>query len=189
MLKDVIRNQFAKTIKESFERIRELILTTLNSPAFKEACQTIEGETACLFVVRRGKFLWWFSIGDCALYLFHPELSALNEYQQNHRSFYEWVGRVNTFDLPVPCYSEGRKELRKGKNHLLLTTDGLIECPNTDFGNPKEICKPFESYSNDDSVRNLLEEIKEKNVRDSTTIISWFVHIEPAATLPSDANG
>ena len=42
------------------------------------------------------------SIGDCILYLNHPELSVLNEYQQNHRSFYEWIGKVNTFELEVP---------------------------------------------------------------------------------------
>ncbi|WNS74785.1 protein phosphatase 2C domain-containing protein [Bacillus sp. DTU_2020_1000418_1_SI_GHA_SEK_038] len=183
--KEVIKNILSLSINESFDRISELILTIFKSKRFKEACQNIQGETACLFAVRKGKFLWWLSIGDCVLYLFHPELSVLNEYQQNHRSFYEWVGRVNTFDLPVPCYCEGRKELRKGKNHLFLTTDGLIECPNTDFKNPKEILKSFEIYSNDGGVKQLLQEIQEKNVRDSTTIISWFVEIESDATLPS----
>lgn len=183
--KDAIKNILSLSIYDSFEGISELILTTFKSKWFKEACQSIQGETACLFAVRKGKFLWWLSIGDCALYLFHPELTALNEYQQNHRSFYEWVGRVNTFDLPVPCYSEGRKELRKGKNHLLLTTDGLIECPNANFENSKEILKTFEACSNGDGVIHLMQEIKDKNVRDSTTIISWFVDIESDASQPS----
>ncbi|MBY0124285.1 protein phosphatase 2C domain-containing protein [Bacillus sp. S/N-304-OC-R1] len=173
-------------INESFEALSKFILSIFNSQRFKEACKQIQGETACLIVVRKDKFLWWLSIGDCVLYLFHPELSALNEYQQNQRNFYEWIGRVNTFDLPVPCYSEGRKELRKGKNHLFLTTDGLIECPNAHFDNPKEIFKSFENFSNDEGVRKLLQEIRENNVRDSTTIISWFIDIEANASMPSN---
>jgi hypothetical protein len=82
---------------------------------------------------------------------------------------------VNTFDLPVPCYSTGRKELRKGKNQIFITTDGLTECPNTNFEDPQEIFKPFEVLSNERSVKELLMKVKNKNVRDSTTIISWNV--------------
>ncbi|WP_442598845.1 protein phosphatase 2C domain-containing protein [Neobacillus sp. D3-1R] len=184
--KKEIQNCLDLPINEAFNRLNEQLLATFQSESFKEACQKVQGETACLCVARKGKFLWWLSIGDCILYLFHPELSALNEYQQNQRSFYQWVGQVNTFDLPVPCYSTGRKELRKGKNQLFLTTDGLTECPNTFFTDPKEIHKPFANFSNEESVKMLLEEIRDKNVRDSTTILSWFVHIKEEASLPSD---
>jgi serine/threonine protein phosphatase PrpC len=185
-LKDDIKILLQHSVKESFDGLSKLVLTTFQSEGFKGACKNIQGETACLFVVRKGKFLWWLSVGDCILYLFHPELAALNEYQQNQRSFYQWVGQVHTFDLPVPCYSEGRKELRKGNNHIFLTTDGLTECPNTSFENPKVILKPFETRSNEESVWQLLNEIKNKDVRDSTTILSWYVHIDSAATQPSD---
>lgn len=113
-------------------------------------------------MVWKGKYLWWLSIGDCLLYLFHPELKALNETQQDHRSFYEWIVQVDTFDFLVPFYSIGNKELRKGKNHILLTTDGLIECPNTDFSNPAQVGKPFETLPNEEGVQALLDEIKEK---------------------------
>jgi hypothetical protein len=183
--KDDIWNLLSLSVKEAFEGLSVLILATFQSESFKAACKKIRGETACLFVVRKGKYLWWLSIGDCLLYLFHPELAALNEYQQNQRSFYQWVGRVNIFELEAPCYSEGRKELRKGKNHLFLTTDGLPECPNTSFDDPKQLFQPFERYSNEASVRYLIEKIKENNVRDSTTIVSWFVEIEEDASQPS----
>lgn len=106
--------------------------------------------------------------------------------QQNHRSFYEWIGKVNTFDLPVPCFSTGVKELRKGINHILLTTDGLVECPNTDFSNPLEVGKCFDTVSNADGVKALLEEIKEKNVRDSTTILSWMIEVKSESTRPGN---
>ncbi|MEK4970041.1 protein phosphatase 2C domain-containing protein [Cytobacillus sp. FSL R7-0696] len=171
---------------EAFDTISTFILNIFKGQSFREANQNVQGETACLFVVRKGKFLWWLSIGDCILYLFHPELKALGEFQQNHRSFYEWVGQKNTFNLAVPCYSSGRKELRKGENHIFLTTDGLIECPNTNFDNPFEIFNTFEGITNQYGVKRLLEEIKENNVRDSTTIISWKVTINNSATLPSD---
>ncbi|TQR19173.1 protein phosphatase 2C domain-containing protein [Psychrobacillus vulpis] len=174
------------SLKEAFPQVGMLIINAFDSKSFKEKCQKIQGETAFLCVVRKGKFLWWLSIGDCVLHLFHPELSALNEYQQNHRSFYEWVGRKNTFDLDVPCYSIGTKELRKGRNHIFLTTDGLIECPNTAFSNPTEIMNYFRDGENGQGISKLLFEIKEKDVRDSTTIVSWMVEIEEEATQPSD---
>ncbi|WP_216827410.1 protein phosphatase 2C domain-containing protein [Alkalihalobacterium elongatum] len=171
--------------KLAFKSISKLLLTTFESQRFRKACQCIQGETAFLCVVRKGKFLWWFSVGDCILYHAHPELASLNEYQQNHRSFYEWIGRTNTFDLEVPCYSMGTKELRQGKNHLFLTTDGLVECPNTNYSNPIEIFKHFEVSTNDKGVLKLLNDIKENNVRDSTTILSWLVDIEGDGCRPS----
>lgn len=185
-LKEKIINLLSYTPRKSFTSLYELLLTTFESDCLKEACRNVQGETAFLCVVRKDKFLWWFSVGDCVLYLHHPDLAALDEYQQNHRSFYEWIGQVNTFELEVPCFSSGIKELRKGRNQLFLTTDGLIECPNTNFKNPIEIFKPFERFTNDDSVRWLLKEIKQNNVRDSTTIVSWFVDIESEGSQPSN---
>ncbi|MDF0727631.1 hypothetical protein PY093_13135 [Cytobacillus sp. S13-E01] len=53
------------------------------------------------------------------------------------------------------------------------------------FVNPIEIFKPFERFTNEESVWTLLNEIKEKNVRDSTTILSWFVDIDKEGSQPS----
>lgn len=80
---------------EAFDNLSTFTLNIFKSESFQEVCQNVQGETACLFVVSKGKFLWWLSIGDCILYLFHTELKALGESQQNHRSFYEWVGQKN----------------------------------------------------------------------------------------------
>lgn len=173
-------------VKQAFSQLSKILLAAFDSERFKAACSEVQGETAVLCVARKGKFLWWFSVGDCLLYLFHPELEALGEMQQNHRSFYEWIGKVNTFDLPVPCFSTGAKELRKGVNHILLTTDGLVECPNTDFSDPLEVAKRFDEVSNTEGVTALLEEIKENNVRDSTTILSWIIEVESEATRPGN---
>ncbi|MDZ5473099.1 protein phosphatase 2C domain-containing protein [Bacillus sp. 31A1R] len=172
-------------VSESLTQLNQFILSIFQNKEFKEKCRNVQGETACLIVLRKEQFLWWFSIGDCPLYLHHSELAFLQEFQLNQRSFYQWVGRVNTFELPVPCYSTGTKELRQGTNHIFLTTDGLVECPNTNFTNHKEIFHPFQNQSNEESVSWLLNEIKVKNVRDSTTVISWFVENELAASQPS----
>ena len=171
---------------KAFPQIADLLISTFASSTFRDACQKIQGETAFLCVIRKDKYIWWLSIGDCVLHLFHPELNRMHEYQQNHRSFFEWIGRKNTFDLDVPCYSTGTKELRKGNNQLFLSTDGLIECPDTPYANPVEIQKIFNGRDIPRGIELLLEHIKGKNVQDSTTIISWAVHMEREATLPSD---
>jgi hypothetical protein len=184
-IKEDVQGILTFSPRRSFDFLYKLLLSTFESKSFKEACKKVQGETAFLCVVRKDKFLWWFSVGDCILYLNHPELSGLNEYQQNHRSFYEWIGKVNTFELEVPCFSTGTKELRQGRNHIFLTTDGLVECPNVDFANPNKIFNTFEKYTNEESVWNLLKKIQDNNVRDSTTILSWFVDINIAGSQPS----
>lgn len=178
---------FNKSLPDSFIELDEYILRIFQNPLFLASCREIQGETACLMVLRKDKYVWWFSVGDCILHLFHPDLAKMDQHLLNQRNFYEWIGNVNTFELDVPCYSTGRRELRKGMNHLFLTTDGLTECPNGTFHNPIEIMKAFDnSKLHQDSVWNLLKEIEEKGVRDSTTIISWVVNIEKNASEPSD---
>jgi serine/threonine protein phosphatase PrpC len=172
--------------QDAFQQINDMILKTFKGDSFREACKAIKGETACLFVIRKDNFLSWFSVGDCILHLYHPELSRLGEYQQNHRSFFEWVGQESTFNKSVPCYSSGIKELRQGTNHIFLTTDGLTECPGTDYVRPEEIFSTLEGISVQEGIEKLLKSIREKNVRDSTTIISWRVDNNKEATMPSN---
>ena len=173
-------------INQTFKRLEEVVLNLFTSEEFLSACRNVKGETACLIVARKDKYVWWFSVGDCILYLFHPELAALSQYQLNQRQFYEWVGQVNTFEQSVPCFSKGIKELRKGVNRIFLTTDGLIECPNEPFSNPRKISEAFSNAEDEEGIMSLLNEIQENNVRDSTTIISWEVTISKDVTRPSN---
>jgi hypothetical protein len=184
--KNSIQNILMSPASDSLKKLDSLILDIFQNPDFRETCRNIQGETACLIVIRKEKYLWWFSIGDCILNLFHPELTAMGEQQLNQRSFYEWVGQVNTFDLPVPCYSTGKKELRNGLNHLFLSTDGLTECTGVSFNNPINILEMFDKTENDVAVWKLLKEIELNKVRDSTTILSWKVIIEEEASKPSN---
>ncbi|MBH0156240.1 protein phosphatase 2C domain-containing protein [Fictibacillus sp. 5RED26] len=181
-----IKSVLSESASAALKKLDYLILNIFQDPDFMDSCRKTTGETACLIVVRKGKYLWWFSIGDCILHLFHPELIALGERQLVQRSFYEWVGEVNTFELPVPCYSSGKKEMRKGLNHIFMTTDGLTECPGVAFEDAGEVQKVLSDNGMEEGVRFLLDEIRRNNVRDSTTIIAWSVDIKETASLPSD---
>lgn len=174
------------TNQKNFKMLEEKILNMFQSRDFLSTCRNVEGETACLIVVRKDKYIWWFSVGDCILYLFHPELAALGQYQINQRQFYEWIGQVNTFEQEVPCYSVGIKELRQGENRIFLTTDGLIECPNEPYLNPTDIYNAFFNSKDEESIQSMLKNIQANNVRDSTTVISWKANNLKEATLPSN---
>lgn len=184
--KGEIQRVLMLTAGKALRRMDTFILDIFHDPDFMEACRRTTGETACLIVIRKEKYLWWFSIGDCILHVFHPELIALGERQLNQRSFYEWVGEVNTFELPVPCYSTGKKELRQGESFIFMTTDGLTECPGVTFADPEAVENALKGVMLSEGVRSLIEEVRRKGVRDSTTIISWSVQIEETATMPSD---
>lgn len=176
-----------KSFPDAFNELDDYIIQIFQDPHFLARCRKVQGETACLIVFRKNKYIWWFSVGDCILHLFHPELANMHQYQLNQRNFYEWIGNVNTFEMEVPCYSTGRRELRKGLNQLFVTTDGLTECPHTSFDNPQEIMKVFDhTKSHSNAVHHLLKDIQENGVRDSTTIVSWTVNIDKNASEPSN---
>jgi hypothetical protein len=172
---------------QTFKKFDDKILNIFQSEEFLSVCREVTGETACLIVVRKDQYVWWFSVGDCILCLFHPELVALGQYQLNQRQFYEWIGQVNTFEQEVPCYTVGRRELRPGENHLFLTTDGLIECPNEPYSNSLDIYNVFNNLNDDESnIWSMLKDIRNNDVRDSTTIVSWKINISKGATIPSN---
>ncbi|MGI2328329.1 protein phosphatase 2C domain-containing protein [Planococcus sp. YIM B11945] len=169
-----------------FRKLEEQVLAIFQSEEFLQVCRQTQGETACMIVVRKGKYVWWLSVGDCLLYLFHKELAEMGQYELNQRHFYEWVGQVNTFDQLVPCFSTGTAELRTGKNQLFVTTDGLIECPGEPFTDPEQLAGAFDRAPHAAAVESLLETIQKYNVRDSTTIVSWQVVVKEKATRPSN---
>jgi len=166
------------------------ILGVFASEAFRAACRRVQGETACLIVVRRAQFLWWLSIGDCVAYVLHPELAALGQYALNQRQFFEWVGRVNTFDLAVPCYTSGVRELRGGRSVIALVTDGLLECGARPFERPEALYGALAPGQDSDGdlasrVRACLEQVHEERGRDSATVIAWEHENPLPAAMPS----
>ncbi|MBF8152977.1 protein phosphatase 2C domain-containing protein [Exiguobacterium sp. TBG-PICH-001] len=177
-----IRTDLDAPLTDAFRRIETTVLDFFQDPDFLAACATLQGETACLITVRKGRFIWWFSVGDVVLYLFHPDLMKMGQAALNQRQFYEWIGRANTFALPVPSYTRGVRELRQGENQLFMTTDGLLECPGTPYADARQLEESLRSGG----VKELLSTIEAQGVRDSTTVVTWTVTIDECVTQPSD---
>ncbi len=172
---------------EAFSALHQLLADHFRSKAFKVRCRTIQGETACLICAQKEQFLWWWSVGDCLVYLLHPELAQRGQYALNQRGFYEWIGRANTFELPVPCYASGVRELRRGCNHILMTTDGLLECGSRPFENARYLYEVLAGNPGPaSSVRTALQKVHQERGRDSATVIYWrYDNKDRACTFPS----
>ncbi|MNN85820.1 hypothetical protein D3C81_2031530 [compost metagenome] len=94
---------------------------------------------------------------------------------------------MNTFDLPVPCYSSGRRQLRGGTNIIMLSTDGLYEYEEGYYQSTQNLYKKF---TNDNQINKnfeiLLVELMNEQVRDSTSMICWTVNNKLQVQYPSD---
>jgi serine/threonine protein phosphatase PrpC len=169
-----------------------LVTRHLGSEEFRKACAAIHGETALLLCAQKGAYLWWLSVGDIPVYVFHPEFARLGQFALNQRMFFEWTGQVNTFALPVPCYSTGVRQLRAGQNRVLLTTDGLLECGTGALENPRTLYDLFnpeaEKHTVADAVSKALDHVQKVGGRDSATLIAWDVEVPPYDEVmqPSD---
>lgn len=161
-------------IKEFSIQVHKFFLDIFDSKEFKNKCKSIKGETACLIVVQKEQYLWWMSIGDNLVYLFHPELAELKQFALNQRQFYEWIGKVNTFELDIPCYSTGTRLLREGQNYIYLLTDGVLECGDRPFENANYLCEMLtKDMDISKNIINVFKEVHKQKGRDSATIIGW----------------
>lgn len=164
-----------------FHTMEEQLLQIFKSERFVMDCRTIEGESSCIICVRKENYLWWFSVGDCMLSLLHPDLMDMGQTLLNQRSFFEWIGKVNTFELEVPCYSTGCRELRTGDNVMIMATDGYIH-------GERELGSIVDIYDEGDIHRNVgvfLDKLHQEHTVDSTTIIAWRVENHRSASMPS----
>ena len=70
-----------------FVRLKIIFLLSFNLLHLRKSAKELKGETACLLCVRKENYIWWLSIGDCLVYVFHEELHKLGQYALNHRHF------------------------------------------------------------------------------------------------------
>ncbi|AIQ51279.1 protein phosphatase 2C domain-containing protein [Paenibacillus sp. FSL R7-0331] len=174
-------------VNKAFAALEEFLLSIFKSEAFLKKCRQVNGETACLICCRKENFLWWLSVGDNSVYLLHPDLAARGQYVLNQRNFYEWVGRVNTFDQPVPCYSSGIRELRSGLNRIVMTTDGLLENGARLLEDPNKLYLAFTAEADlEKCVKDSLLQVHQEQGRDSATVIAWSYNNYRTAVMPSD---
>ncbi|WP_165452842.1 protein phosphatase 2C domain-containing protein [Paenibacillus thalictri] len=162
-----------------FDQIEKLLLQIFKSDRFKNKCRSLKGEASCLICIRKENVLWWFSVGDCQLLLIHDDLEKWGQVSLNQRNFYEWMGKVNTFEKTVPSYSLGRRELRTGVNCILLITDGYLEAKEAAIS-ISELCR------SESLVVSFLNNLHCQQTVDSTTLVRWAVKNELDAAMPSD---
>lgn len=167
-----------------FNKMEEILLGIFKSEDFIQACRRVNGESSCLICIRKENYLWWLSVGDCMLFLIHPDLQSMGQILLNQRNFYEWIGRTNTFELAVPCYSKGCRELRPGNNIIALATDGYLH-------NDIEMNSILEINNEGNlsiSVESFLNKLHREQTFDSTTVITWSVENYNEAAKPSESN-
>lgn len=177
----------ALPVQQAFRELEAFLLSIFQSEAFIRECEHVKGETACLICVRMENYLWWFSVGDNSLYLLHPELAARGQYALNQRNYYEWIGFVNTFAQAVPCYSSGIRELRQGRNVIVMTTDGLLEVGARLLEDPHRLYEAFTGEKDlERCVAEVLKGVHDQLGRDSATVVAWSYDNAKAGAMPSD---
>jgi hypothetical protein len=127
------------------------------------------------------------SIGDCCLFLFHPELARFGQFSLNQRNFFEWIGASNSFSLPVACFSSGVRELRRGKNLIVLATDGVVEAGRRQYEDPKNLYRLFTAYDLDpkQGIERILSQVHAHHGVDSATMIGWIYENDQFGLRPS----
>jgi hypothetical protein len=173
--KKAIRSCLSMPIGEAFAQLQQFLISRFMSPAFRTRCRFTEGEASCLITARKDRFLWWLSIGDCQVYLFHPELARLGQFSLNQRNYYEWIGAANTFDLPVACYSSGVRELRGGRNQIVLVTDGVTESGDSHYSRTENLYQEYldNNRKTESFVQTVLARVQAEQGKDSATMIAW----------------
>ncbi|MBD2843624.1 protein phosphatase 2C domain-containing protein [Paenibacillus sp. IB182496] len=182
---------------DAFAALEPAIVELLMGSEFRSACRGTTGETSCLICFVKGAYLWWLSVGDCMAYLLHPELAGLGQYALNQRQFYEWIGARSALDLPVPCYTSGRRQLRFGANAIVLTTDGILDTADRRYRDPAHLYEAFfprrkvggnaiRDSGMDRSIRTVLEDARRDRVRDSATMLGFYWTCESPGLMPSD---
>lgn len=171
-LRAIMRSGGAGTI---FRNLETRFHGLFRDEAFLSRCRSVRGECSCLIVCRIGRYVWWHSVGDCMLFVLHPDLEALGQTLQNQRNYYEWIGRENTFDDEAPCYATGTRRLRPGRSLVVLATDGFVDPKVDPAVEPKAW---LAQASLDAAVERLMQHLHEARTRDSTTLLAWTVTTE-----------
>jgi len=169
-----------------YKKLTDLFVSLFSSEGFLLRCQEIQGEASCLIAIRRDQYVWWFSVGDCMLFLLHEDFKKFDQAMLNQTNFFEWIGRVNTFSLSVPCYSSGVRELRKGQNDILLITDGFLDLDHSPFKSAAEIYQLFYMKDKKEALYKVLSNLNRNQIKDSATAISWEYINHFTGRMPSN---
>jgi hypothetical protein len=164
---------------------RELI-GLLTSERTTRLMSSVQGETACLVCYQWQQHLLWLSIGDNTLYLLHPDLGRLGQFTVTTRNFFEWIGEKSSVAGTPPYFSTGIRQLRTGRNSIVLVTDGIQELPGRPYEQPADFAAAFSSEpDNVSAIELMLAKTQETQGRDSCTLLAWTADNSLPALMPS----
>lgn len=164
---------------------RELI-GLLTDGSTNRRMAAVRGETACLVCYQAGPHLLWLSIGDNTLYLLHPELGRLGQHTLTARNYFEWIGERNSLSGDIPYFSTGTRQLRQGRNSIVLATDGIQEVPGTPFEPPSAFAEAFLAEADPArALERMLAIAQAGEAPDSCTLIAWQVDNPAPGLMPS----
>lgn len=176
-------------LEEAFPAMKALFHGMIEEQALQASIAQVKGETAFLAVYHRKDYIWWLSVGDNSLYLFHPEFAKLGQYRLNQRLFFQWLGQKNSLLLDLPCYAEGAIELRQGLNHLVLLTDGILEAGDSLYNKSDVLYQVFTKNTGHEAIREVLSHVKGQKGIDSCTVMSWQYTRQSDALRPTIIGG
>lgn len=153
------------------------LLALFTDELFIEKCDQDDEELACLICLRKGEFLYWLSVGDCFAYLFHSEQTKNGKGRLNKRKNYEYIGRKNVFAANTPCFTSGVRGLEKGQNHIVMATDGILECDKLKFDDDQSLVEILHDGSCL-QIEPVLTNVLQWKGRDCATIIGWSIDTE-----------
>lgn len=161
------------SVDKAIPNIQQFFLALFSDDEVRSHSRNCIGETAMLVTLQIGAYLWWLSIGDNSLYIFHKEFNELGQFKVNQRIFYQWVGNSNSLDLEVPCYTTGTLHLRNGENKILLLTDGVLEIEGRPFEDSAHLASEINKTSMAGAVESILQTVQSVDGKDNATIIGW----------------
>jgi hypothetical protein len=171
------------SLATTFREIEQHLVDRFTSLDVRFRAQQVNGEASCLICARKGWFVWWMSIGDCVAYVLHPRLASHGQFALNQRTFFEWVGFRNTFELPVPCYASGVRALHEGRSVICLVTDGVFEADDNPASCEARIFRTLTAPGSEAATglqrqtQELLNQVHQAGGRDSATVIAWSFDI------------
>ncbi|MDM5187966.1 protein phosphatase 2C domain-containing protein [Bacillus sp. DX4.1] len=175
--KEKLQELFAYPVNLAFHHTHMYLLALFTDEAFIQKCEQENSETACLICLRKGEFLYWLSVGECFAYLFQPEQLQNGKGRLNQRKFYECIGRENAFSANTSCFTSGVRELPNGMNHIVMVTDGVVECGQRTFDDDQFLYEALHE-ENQLQIERVLKHVQEWQGRDCATIIGWSIDTE-----------
>ncbi|EMA6341802.1 protein phosphatase 2C domain-containing protein [Bacillus cytotoxicus] len=175
--REKLQELFSYPVHLAFHHTHMYLLALFTDELFIEKCEQENEELACLICLRKGEFLYWLSVGECFAYLFHSEREKNGKGRLNQPKYYECIGRRNIFAANTPCFTSGVRGLERGVNHIVMITDGILDCDKKMLEDDQSLFAVLHSRGCL-QIEPVLQNVLKWKGRDCATIIGWSIDTE-----------